>query len=87
LYANTVLRGGAMELHGGTVAATRPIEVIEELMPLEHIRLSLNLQERISKITLEPQEVEMNFEQREGRIVLEIPKVVCHQMVVCHYQT
>ncbi|MEM7627773.1 MAG: alpha-amylase family protein [Planctomycetota bacterium] len=34
LYANTIQRGGPIRLEGGTTRATKPIEVIEDLVPI-----------------------------------------------------
>lgn len=41
LYANTVLRGGSIELSGGTTRSTKPIEVIEELVTLSNVEVRI----------------------------------------------
>ncbi len=82
LFANTVLRGGTMEMHGGTIRDTRPIEVVEELLPLRDTRLSLRLPREIGRVTLEPQGKTVAWQQANDRIELTIPEFNCHQMVV-----
>ena len=82
LYANTVLRGGSMEMHGGTVRDTRPIEVVEELVPLRDIRLTLRTPQKIGRATLEPQGEAIPLRQTEAGVELTVPEFSCHQMVV-----
>ncbi|NJK92571.1 MAG: hypothetical protein HC904_12525 [Blastochloris sp.] len=48
LYANTLTRGGVLELSGGTTAASKPIEVIEELLPLHDITLTWKSPQRFN---------------------------------------
>ena len=85
LYANTVLRGGRVDMHGGTVRDTRPIEVIEELMPLRDVEITANLQEKIQRVTLEPQGQELAFKTEGKRLTLNLDGFTCHQMVVLHH--
>lgn len=83
LYANTISRGGAMNLSGGTVAASgQTIEVIEELLPLHEIIVTLTNLAPIARVTLEPQGEEINFLQEGSRLRLQLDKFTCHQLVV-----
>ncbi|MFZ4388520.1 MAG: hypothetical protein ACOYOI_10270, partial [Chthoniobacterales bacterium] len=85
LYANTISRGGSMSLSGGTVTASGlTIEVIEELLPLSATTIALANIPPISRVTLEPQGLEISFAQQEGRLQLELDGFTCHQMVVLH---
>jgi hypothetical protein len=82
LYANTVNRGGQMSwLRGGS----KPVEVIEELLPLPDVEASLRMPRTIKRVTLEPQGREFSFEQDNGQIHIRLDKLICHQMVVLHY--
>ncbi|MBT3381411.1 MAG: hypothetical protein HN742_36645 [Lentisphaerae bacterium] len=85
LYANTILRGGSMEMHGGTVRSTKPIEVVEELLPLHDVQVSVSVPEAVTKVTLEPQGENLAFEQADGAIRIALDAFTCHQMVVLHY--
>jgi len=82
LYANTIARGGAMQLSGGNISATKSIEVIEELMPLHQVEVALRPPAPVRKVTLEPEGIEMPFAVREGQLHLTIDQFTCHQMVV-----
>ena len=83
LYANTINRGGEVELTGGSVAArTRSVEVIEELLPLRDVELKVKIDQPVRKLSLEPQGVEIKHEAIDGRIVVRLDEFTCHQMVV-----
>jgi hypothetical protein len=83
LYANTISRGGSMNLSGGTVSASGlTIQVIEDLLPLHDISITLANLPRISRVTLEPQGQEAEFIQKEGAIYLQLDGFTCHQMIV-----
>ncbi|HQL86720.1 MAG TPA: beta-galactosidase trimerization domain-containing protein [Lentisphaeria bacterium] len=84
LYANTVTRGGHLQVDG--VSSRGPIEVIEELVPLNNVRISLKPRHQIKRITLEPQGGTLLYETDEsGRLCLRIDNLTCHQMVVLHW--
>jgi len=85
LYANTILRGSSVEMQGGAVRTSRPVEVIEELMPLRGVSVSVGLPREVSRITLEPQGSELPLNAAEGRLLIEVDEFTCHQMVVMHY--
>jgi hypothetical protein len=83
LFANTVNRGGSMNLSGGTVsAAGLNIEVIEELLPLRDTRVALHHLPEIKSITLEPGGTELPFSQADGTVEFTVGEFTCHQMVV-----
>lgn len=85
LYANTILRGGAMEMHGGNIRTSKPVEVVEELVPLRGARISASFPKEIQKVTLEPQGKKISFDETNGRISFAIDEFTCHQMVALHY--
>ncbi|WFB36671.1 beta-galactosidase trimerization domain-containing protein [Kiritimatiellota bacterium B12222] len=82
LFANTVLRGGSMELNGGTLSGSKTVEVIEELLPLRGTEISLKMTAPIQKVCLEPQGIEIDFRQQQGTVSFEVEEFCCHQMVV-----
>lgn len=69
LYASPVKRG-------------EKIEVIEDIVPVHNIKVSLNVKEKIKKVYLAPQQLEIPFNYENGRVCCEIDTVNCHQMVV-----
>lgn len=86
LYANTLSRGGDLDLAPGTVGSnTKPIQIIEELQPLTDVHIALSLSPAVRKITLEPEGREIPFEVRDGTIRLRIDRFTCHQMVVLQH--
>lgn len=86
LYANTINRGGAMQLSGGNLESkARSVEVIEELLPLRDIEVTLKSAKPVKKVTLEPQGQELDFTQNGDEISLKIDEFSCHQMVVLHH--
>ena len=68
LYANTINRGGSMNwLYG----SSRPVEVVEELLPLNGVEASLSLPKTVKRVTLEPQGGELSFE-RGGDAIAQV---------------
>ena len=85
LYANTILRGGRMNLFGGAAASNFTMEVVEELNPANQVEVSVAVAETVKKVTLEPQGQELPFTVKNGRLRLAVDTFTCHQMVVLQY--
>jgi hypothetical protein len=85
LYANTIARGGALSLSGGTVSSRGSIEVVEELMPLCDTAVTLRLPKEIKSATLQPQGIGLPFTQENGEVHLALDEFTCHQMIVLDY--
>ncbi len=86
LYANTINRGGAMQLSGGNVASSAgSVEVIEELLPLHDIAVAVRTHKEIKTVTLEPQGTEVEFTVADGKVELKVDEFTCHQMIALHY--
>ena len=83
LYVNTILRGGGNDLFTGE--PRNPVEVIEELNPLDDVTASVRLAQPVKKVTLEPQGREIPFHCVDGRTEIKLDRLVCHQMIVFHY--
>ena len=83
LYANTISRGGTMNLSGGTVSASGlTLEVIEELLPLRDTRISLRHPRKVKRVTLEPAGTDVPFQQADGTVEFTVEEFACHQIVV-----
>lgn len=76
LYASPVRRGE----FGG-----RPVDVIEDIIPVSNTEVSLRLDKKISKAYLAPQMIDIEFTQQDGVIRYAIDRFECHQMVVLEY--
>lgn len=70
LYATPVKRG-------------KDIEVIEDIIPIYHTKVTVQLPESIKRVYLAPQLEDIPFEMdSNGNISYEVPEIDCHQMVV-----
>jgi hypothetical protein len=86
LHANTINRGGEMKFNGGTISASsRSIEVIEDILPLRNAELSIRLPQPVTRVTLEPQGVPVQFTRKEDQIHVKIDEFSCHQMIVLQH--
>ncbi len=66
LYAHTSLRG-------------RNVEVIEDIVPVFNIEVSVKC-DKPEKVTLVPQNIDIDFEYAEGEVKFTVPEVYIHQM-------
>ncbi len=81
LYANTVQRGGRGHPDSPT-AHTKPLEVIEDLVPLSDIEVVLKPQTPLTSVRLVPENRELPFETlADGSARFTVPRLLCHQMV------
>ncbi|MFA6567642.1 MAG: alpha-amylase family protein [Victivallales bacterium] len=85
LYANKIVRGGSNSNPGDFIRPCNSVEIIEGLDPLFGTSVSLKLDRKIKKVTLEPQGMDIGFSESDGRVNINIGKFACHQMLVCHY--
>ncbi len=83
LYVNTVIRGGGKNPLTGE--PFNSVEVIEELNPINDVKVTIAVPEAVSKVTLEPQGRAIPFENINGKLSVVVDQVECHQMVVLHY--
>ncbi len=69
LFAHTTVRG-------------QNTEVIEDTVPLYNVKCVVKVDKKPSKITLEPQEKEIDFVFADGKAEFTVPEIDIHQMVV-----
>jgi hypothetical protein len=86
LYANTVSRGAPMSMSGGNnqndgSRDTKPIEVIEELLPLHNVEVTVGLP-GVTGATLEPGGRPVELERHGDTVRVRIDQFTCHEMVV-----
>ena len=87
LYANTVNRGGpGIAIPNSPFRESRPIEVVEELLPLREVEVSVKLGRPVRSVRLVPQGTELPYREKEGRISFTVPELLCHQMVEFAYR-
>jgi len=80
LYAPISFR--AMKMTWGT---PQPLEIIEELLPLQNIQVALKIKKTIEKVLLIPEETELEFTQTDDELVFTVPEFTGHQMVELRY--
>lgn len=69
IFAHTTVRG-------------QNTEVIEDTVPLYNVKCSVKKENKPSKVTLEPQGKEIDFEFIDGKVQFTVPEVDIHQMAV-----
>ncbi len=82
LYGNTVIRGGGSP---EIPFMQKPIELIEELLPLSDIQCAVRTDRPVKSVTLEPQGEKIAFDMAGDRCIFTINKFTCHQMVALNY--
>lgn len=82
LFAHTTLRG-TVKLEGAI--AQKPIEVIEDIVPLTNVPVTLRVAEQIRSVHLEPEHQELPFTTNGSEVRFVVPKVEIHQMVSLGY--
>lgn len=85
LYAEKSNRGGNLDLPAAKNGKAVAIEVIDEIIPLHDINIRLRPEKGINKITLEPQNMPVEYQSNSRNIEFKLEKNDCHQMVVLHY--
>ena len=69
LYASPVKRGNG-------------IEVIEDIVPVYDTEITVKTDRKINRVYLAPQQEEIPFEYKDGRVSVKIHRFECHQMLV-----
>ena len=82
LYANTIQRGGTLELSGGTTRATKPIQVIDELVPLHDVHVDLGGLDGVSQADDPIDNTKPSLSPKDGGFRLELDRLVNHGLIV-----
>lgn len=82
LYANTIQRGGPMELSGGTTRVTQPIEVIEELIALHDVELTLHGMPALTQAEAFHCQGGLRVSTTQGATQLHLDQLSGHEMIV-----
>ncbi len=85
LYACLINRGSELVPVLGETRPGKPVEVIEELMPIGPIQASVRTEAWVKSVKLVPAGTELPFEEKAGRVVFTVPQFTCHQMVELQY--
>lgn len=81
LYANTILRGGKVDMGNWNFVGRDPIEIIDELNPSPAVRCSLKLDQPVLSVRIVPENIDLPFRNENGRVEFEIPSFICHRMI------
>lgn len=57
------------------------VRVIEDMVPLFNVPVRLRLDKPVKRVYLAPQGTEVSFSQENGKVSLQILKVLCHQIL------
>ena len=85
LYANTIKRGGEMDLETAYGGKTKSIEIIEDLLPIYDIDITLNVNQKIKSVVLQPQNQPVHFSQNNEQVIFRVQRLKCHQIVVLSF--
>lgn len=80
LYGNTILRGRHGEFPNKQFPS-KPVEVIEELLPLRNVSFSVAIPGEVRRVALEPEGRELEFHCENGRVNFTLEEFTCHVMV------
>jgi len=58
--------------------------VLEEIVPVNDVKLRVDtsLLEKANRVYLAPEETELKYEEKNGKVTVTIPQVELHEMVV-----
>ncbi|WP_099352547.1 alpha-amylase family protein [Fredinandcohnia onubensis] len=61
------------------------LDIVEDVIPLYQIDLSVHLPKKITGIRCVPENISLNFTEKDGRINFSVPKIEGHQMIELQY--
>ena len=85
LYAPTILRGGQRKLEGNQWESY-PTEIIEDIPDLYNVEITLQIKEDIRKITLQTENIAVDFTRNGDFVTFTVPRFNCHTMAVLDLQ-
>lgn len=75
LYGSPVLRGYSS-------VTQKPIEVIEDLIPINNTKVTIQVERPITRVYLAPQMIELTYTKEADSITFMVDTFTCHQMIV-----
>ena len=86
LYATTPLRGVPQETELPNYQhEAKPVEVIEELLPLYGVQAQVRIPKTVKSVRLQPENRVIPFQQKDDVVIFEIAQFTCHAMAVIEY--
>jgi len=82
LHANTIQRGGPLTLSGGTTRATRPIEVIEELVPVSDVQVDLYGLDSVHQAEVPTSSKKVSTSLQNEHFNIRLDQLVNHELIV-----
>ncbi len=81
LHAPTTARGGYLPDTGILSHPPKPIEIIEDLIPIGPVDVSLRVTRKVNKARLVPSGRKLKILRSKGRVEVRVPRFNCHAMV------
>lgn len=81
LHAPTAARGGHLSDPGILSHPPKPIEIIEDLIPIGPVVVSLRVPRKVTEARLVPSGRKLKISQSGGRVEVRVPRFSCHAMV------
>ncbi len=63
----------------------RTIDIIEDVIPLFHVKCRIKAEKQVQGVLCQPQGEELGFEQAGGTVLFEVPEINGHQIVEIRY--
>jgi hypothetical protein len=63
----------------------KPIEIIEELLPLHNSKIRFQIDRDVKSVVLEPQGIELEFHQADGAVEFMVKEFTGHQMLALNW--
>ena len=60
-------------------------DVIEDVIPLYHVKASVKVGKKVKEIVAVPEREKLPFESKNGRVEFTLPKLNGHQMIALTY--
>lgn len=62
------------------------IDIIEDVIPLYEVKVSVKVSENIQNVMLVPEQANLKYELKDGRVDFTVPKVNGHQMIAIEFE-
>ena len=72
-------------LYAAPVVRGKNTQIIEDLVPLYNSRFELKINKKVKNVKLVPQNTNVEFELKDGKVCFDIDEFTCSQLVVLEY--